>query len=243
MAEKHNSFHAGHNGDKINYDTYFKNWQNFIQQSISQDEETFQNKLTEEFGNLSTLASNEINVWLEAAVATCNLIEDNEPFVSSFFVCLTINLFKLLSEDIFKYINNIAIFSNNVLASKHGLLFIPIYSGNVLQFLQGIGPSFDLNILLALQSCFFASIVKKYAIAQASWEIWFKPIVDSCGNTIFENDLPKAIAYFKIMNHAFFQSAIISNSQTQDPTLVEIYSSMKNASVSLSKILLSQNEH
>ena len=243
MTEKPNTFQKGHDTDKINYDTHLKNWQSFVQQAHDLDQDTFQSKLNEGLSPLSTLSSNEINVWLEAAVEACNFFDEDDTFVSSFFQGIILTLFKFLSEDTFKFLNNIALFGNCVLNSKHALLFIPNYSENILQFIQTIGPTFDLNILLALQSCFFASITKRYKSSHASWEMWFKPIVDNCGNTIFGDDLPKAIAYFKIMNHAFFQCAITSNSLVQDPTLVEIYSSMKSASVSLSKILLSQNDN
>lgn len=99
----------------------------------------------------------------------------------------------------------------------------------------------DINAFLALQSPVFAYATSGDAQSREVFRLWFGRIAATLGADAFGEDYSCAVAYFKLMNHAFFQSAITSTqSAVQDPFLVEAQRLMKEAVVLLSYKLRSK---
>ncbi|EAY02614.1 hypothetical protein TVAG_260740 [Trichomonas vaginalis G3] len=70
------------------------------------------------------------------------------------------------------------------------------------------GKPLDMNIFLALQSPVFSYSVSEQENADSVLEIWFFSLCATYASNIFGSDKKLALAYFKLMNHAFFQDAV-----------------------------------
>ena len=67
----------------------------------------------------------------------------------------------------------------------------------------------DMNIFLALQAPIYAYCVGHNEKSGEVSNIWFGTICSEKGLNVFGNNLKKALDYFKLMYHAFFQNAIL----------------------------------
>jgi hypothetical protein len=98
----------------------------------------------------------------------------------------------------------------------------------------------DINFLLALQSTIFSYAVSHHPDSEAIYMMWFHGLACSMGAEIFQDNLKSALAYFKIMNHAFFQVSVTGTAgDKQDPLLVTAQDAMRGAVVAISQNLFS----
>ena len=98
---------------------------------------------------------------------------------------------------------------------------------------------YDMNLFLALQSPIYSYCVNNGPNSQSIYECWFYALCASRGATIFGPNKKKALDYFKLMNHAFFQNAVLPLSpqilpgEPVDPTFLEIQKHLKGAIAAL----------
>jgi len=93
----------------------------------------------------------------------------------------------------------------------------------------------DLNILLTVQGPIFYYCISENNKSDFVMNIWFDAISESYGECIFGSNRIKSLKYFKIMNHAFLQSAIlpinpdITPGETFSPMIKSILKKIKTA--------------
>jgi hypothetical protein len=98
----------------------------------------------------------------------------------------------------------------------------------------------DLNFLLGLQAPIFSYAVSRHPDSEAIYTMWFHGLACSLGAEIFRDNLASALAYFKLMNHAFFQVSVTGAAgDKQDPLLVTAQDAMRGAVVAISQNLFS----
>jgi hypothetical protein len=121
------------------------------------------------------------------------------------------------------------------LAPEHRIDFVTFLADLLAQLLARAG---DMNFLLAIQAPVFAYCVAGHPDSQAVCERWFHSLTASRGADIFGDDLAAALAYFKIMSHAFLQvSVTTATGIAQDPTMIAVQDTMHETVAAISQML------
>lgn len=176
--------------------------------------------------------------WLSAGIAAWSDREVADS-ISIFFSIYITEIVKWLYEDINTRYQTFVQFVAAGIASPHKMIFLnhfatifPQYSAN---------QHIEMNQLLAIQSPIFSYIVKLNAESLDIFQLWFVPQANTHAKEYFNDNLQLALSYFKIMNHAFFQSAItITTGNIQDELLVNAQKLLKTAIVEISKLMLNE---
>lgn len=174
-------------------------------------------------------------IFLKIAVSSWDECT-NENHLHQFFVFYLDELLKYLQEDL----NRIDLFINSIqfgIESPHIIQFLTIYASVFPSFFPDPN-SIDLNLLLAMQSPIFSYSVHRNPESEKVCILWFHSLASSHGSILFKDNLPLAMSYFKLMNHAFFQLSITTTQAAQQEELfVNAQKAMKSAIVSIARIL------
>ena len=186
---------------------------------------------------INTLANDhEIGAWMTAVVSSCSLIE-NGDIVAAFYVVLIEELYKWLLADRDGRMDGFIHFTAMALDSGSKLVFTRVFA----DFMAVIFPdpaNIDINHILALQAAVFGFVVAKLPESEEVASLWFMRFAESRGSEIFKGNLPAALSYFKMMNHAFFQTAVTNPSgNKQDPIFVTLQEAMRSAIVAINQTL------
>jgi protein tyrosine phosphatase (PTP) superfamily phosphohydrolase (DUF442 family) len=124
-----------------------------------------------------------------------------------------------------------------VLETDRHVNFVSFFASLVPRLLEASEP-IDINFLLAIQAPVFAYCVSGRTEAPDICQRWFQSLAASKGAEIFADDIETALAYFKIMYHAFLHlSVTTATGITHDPVLVAAREAIRAAIIEMTQSL------
>jgi hypothetical protein len=178
----------------------------------------------------------QLHNWISASLSLCSLPETTHLF--GLFIEISLKEFCLwLLEDRNLHLDPFIDFLAVSLTSDHRIDVITLLAYFIPQLFIESEP-IDLNFLLAIQSPVFSYCVSRQPDSQGICERWFHTLATSRGAEIFRDDQNSALAYFKIMNHAFLQVSVTTTvGVEQEPLFVAAQDVMREAIMAISQIL------
>jgi hypothetical protein len=159
----------------------------------------------------SNLSAELFGVFLEVYLAEFVgwLLEDRDPHLDPFIDFVTVSL-----------------------QSDRRLDFTATFSRLIPEIFP-IGTQVDINFLLAIQSPIFAYACARHADSDNVYQIWFQPLFSN-SMLLFHDELHSALAYLKIMNHAFLQVSVTTSGTNQsDPFFVTAVEETREAAAAI----------
>ena len=178
----------------------------------------------------------ELGSWTSSAISAWSETQ-NKEIVSFVFSEFIDEFFKWLLEDVDSRLDAFIHFTAVALDSPHRIEFLGQFA-TVVRNLFPDKSNIDLNFLLALQSPIFSYAVARQPDSGVVCEFWFHTLAKQRGVDIFGDNLGAALAYFKLMNHAFFQLSVTTTSSAkQEPMFIAVQDEMRAAVVAISRLI------
>lgn len=187
--------------------------------------------LQEPFQMLHSIDEDNRLSWLKTAIESFKEISD-ENIIRQFFLIYVNENQQYLLEDLSR-LNFFIEAIQQCIESPHRILFLNAYAELFPSFFPDCN-SIDLNFLLAIQSPVFSYCVNRHPDSDTACHLWFHSLASSQASEIFKDNYQLALSYFKIMNHAFFQTSITTTQgDQQEETFISAQQAMKSAIVAI----------
>ena len=223
--------------DPSEFDSF---WVSAVSKSATLKGDQFLAFVNESCQNISNISTENVISWSKSAFTQMSPISDH-GHIEAFYRIFIKYLLDWLFTEVQPRLNLVVEIINNGLHMLNVECFVQYLLEEIgILFCQAEEETpFDMNLFLALQAPIYSYCVNHEQNSQAIYECWFYALCASRGATIFGPNKKKALDYFKLMNHAFFQNAVLPLSpdippgEPVDPTFLEVQKHLKGAIAAL----------
>jgi hypothetical protein len=177
----------------------------------------------------------DLHDWISTSITVCSSTLSRDLFGAFLGISLAEFVGWLLEDRVVR-LDPFIDFVDVSVHCERRLDFVATFS----RFLPQIFPvvnGIDINFLLAIQSPIFSYACMRHPDSEEVYQTWFRPLLAN-PETVFREDLPNAMAFFKIMNHAFLQvSVTTSSTNQQDQIFVTAQEETRAAIANIAQIL------
>lgn len=186
--------------------TFDSFWQDSINKMATLEGELKESALE----TCKSIPDENVENWAKSGISKIKTIKTPECF-DAFCHSFIISLIMWTLDDVNSRLNVLVEIFNNAIQELNVEKFV----GYLLEDCSAIFSAaeaespIDMNVFLGIQSPVFAYCVGHNEHSGKVAEIWFYAICGARGTMIFGENKQKALNYFKLMNHAFFQNAVL----------------------------------